>query len=405
MDLFEKCLRYDRANVVRAAGVYPYYRTVEGAHGPDIVIDGRPVVMAGSNNYLGLTVHPRVLAAARDALDRYGASTCGSRLMSGTIHLHTELERRLARFLGHEDALLLATGYHAPQAIVPVLVQRNEIVLSDRDNHASIARANTMAAGQGARVLRYRHNDMAHLEALLREAPPEAPKLIVTDGVFSTTGVVADLPRIVALARRHNARVMCDDAHATGVIGPTGRGTAEHFGLGPDDVDLVMGTFSKSLASQGGFVAGPRAVIDYLRNVAPPAMFSASPPPPVAAAALAALDVIEAEPERIDRLHRNVARVVSRLRTAGFTLLSPGVTGIVSILVGDEDRTFRMAKALLDLGVFVNPFVVPGVPPGHDLIRVSIMATHEPWHLDKVVDAVTRAGLDLGVIPWTTAAD
>ncbi|TAD87765.1 MAG: pyridoxal phosphate-dependent aminotransferase family protein [Alphaproteobacteria bacterium] len=405
MDLFEKCRQFDRADRIRAAGFYPYYKTVEGAHGPDIVIDGKPVIMAGSNNYLGLTVHPHVLEAARVALERYGASTCGSRLMSGTITLHSDLERRLARFLGYEDALLLATGYQTPQAIIPVLAQRGDLVLSDRDNHASIVRANAMATGQGARVLRFKHNDMPHLEALLRAAPLETPKLIATDGVFSTTGVIADMPQLVSLARRYNARIMCDDAHATGVLGRTGRGTGEHFGLGPDDIDLVMGTFSKSLASQGGFVAGPSVVIDYLRNVAPPAMFSASPPPPVVAAALAALDILEAEPERIARLHQNVSRVITALRAAGFTVLSPGGTGIVSILVGQEERTFVMAKALLEAGVFVNPFVSPGVPQGQDLIRTSFMATHEPWHLDAVIAAITRVGLELGLIPWRSAAD
>lgn len=405
MDLFEKCRQFDRANLLRDAGIYPYYKVVEGGDGPEVMIDGRRVVMAGSNNYLGLTVDPRVVAAAKDALDRYGTSACGSRFMSGTIALHVELEKRLARFLGYEDALVLATGYQTPQAIIPVLAQRGDIVLSDKDNHASIARANVMAGGQGARVLRFRHNDMDHLEDLLRNAPLETPKLIATDGVFSTTGVIADMPRIVALARRYNARIMCDDAHATGVLGATGRGTGEHFGLGPTDIDIVMGTFSKSLASQGGFVAGPRDVIDFLRNVTPPLMFSASPPPPVAAAALAALDILEAEPERIARLHRNVAQVIAGLSAAGFTLLSPPGSGIVSVLVGDEARMFGMAKALFDAGVYTNAFAYPGVQPGGEMIRTSYMATHESRHLDKIVGAITRVGTDLGLIGSLAAAD
>lgn len=405
MDLFEKCRQFDRAKLLRDADVYPYYKVVEGGDGPEVVIDGRRVVMAGSNNYLGLTVDPRVVTAAKDALDRYGTSACGSRFMSGTIALHVELEKRLARFLGYEDALVLATGYQTPQAIIPVLAQRGEIVLSDKDNHASIARANVMASGQGARVLRFRHNDMTHLEELLRNAPLETPKLIATDGVFSTTGAIADMPRIVELARRYNARVMCDDAHGTGVLGVTGRGTGEHFGLGPNDIDIMMGTFSKSLASQGGFVAGPREVIDFLRNVTPPLMFSASPPPPVAAAALAALDIIEAEPERIARLHRNVAHVVAGLSAAGFTLLSPAGTGIVSVLVGDEGRMFRMAKALFDAGVYTNAFAYPGVRPGGEMIRTSYMATHEQRHLDRVVDTITHVGTDLGLIGALAAAD
>jgi 8-amino-7-oxononanoate synthase len=404
MDLFEKCRQFDRADRIRRAGYYPYYKTIESGDGPDVVIDGKPVVMAGSNNYLGLTSDPRVVAAAKDALDRYGTSACGSRFMSGTIALHVELEARLARFLGYEDALVLSTGYQTPQAIIPVLAQRGEIVLSDKDNHASIMRANNMATGLGARVLRYRHQDMAHLEELLASAPFEIPKLIATDGVFSTTGAIANLPEIVRLARRHNARIMCDDAHGTGVIGPGGRGAAAHFGLGPGDVDIVMGTFSKSLASQGGFVAGPRAVIDFLRNVTPPLMFSASPPPPVAAAALAALDIIEAEPERRERLHRNVARVVGELGRAGFTLLSPGGTAIVSLLVGDEERTFVMAKALLDAGVYVNAFVRPGVQPGGEMIRTSYMATHQPHHIDRIVDAIVRVGTTLGVVRALDAA-
>lgn len=398
MDLFEKCLAFDRAEVLRKDGIYPYFKILEASTGPEATLSGRRIVMAGSNNYLGLTSDPRVIKAAKEAIDRYGTSTCGSRFMSGTFDLHVELERRLARFLGYEDALVLATGYQTPQAIIPILVERGEIVLSDKDNHASIARANVMASGLKARVLRYRHRDMAHLEELLRVQPFETPKLIVTDGVFSTTGAFANLPAIVELARRYNARVMCDDAHATGVLGPGGRGSPAYYGLGADQVDIVMGTFSKSFASQGGFVVGPRAVIDFLRNVTPPLMFSASPPPSAAAAALAALEIVQMEPERIARLQKNVAQVIVRLSEAGFRLLSAGGSGIVSFHVGDEPRTFEMAKRLLEDGVFVNPFVLPGVRPGEEMIRTSYMATHEQRHLDTIVGAITRIGRELGLV-------
>jgi 8-amino-7-oxononanoate synthase len=293
--------------------------------------------------------------------------------------------------------LVISTGYQTAQAIIPTLAQRGEYVISDKDNHASIASANVMATGLGARVLRYRPGDMGNLEEILASIPHEAPKLIVTDGVFSTTGTIADLTGITRLARRHNARVMCDDAHAVGVLGPGGRGTAAHFGL-TAEVDVTMGTFSKSLASLGGFVAAPRAVIDYIRHMAPSLIFSASPTPASAAAALAALDIIEAEPERIARLHANAARVRQGLETLGFRVFGHADTGIVSVLIGDEYTTILFTKELFDAGIFVNPFVKPGVPEGREMIRTSYMSTHEDEHLDRVIEAFAVIGKRLGLI-------
>jgi len=397
MDIFDKCLRFTRASEARTAGLYPYFRAAEGCDGPVVAIGGRRIIMAGSNNYLGLTTDPRVTRAVMDAVGTYGTSCSGSRYMTGTIDLHNKLEARLARFLGYEDALVISTGYQTAQAIIPTLAQRGEYVISDKDNHASIASANVMATGLGARVLRYRPGDMGNLEEILASIPHEAPKLIVTDGVFSTTGTIADLTGITRLARRHNARVMCDDAHAVGVLGPGGRGTAAHFGL-TAEVDVTMGTFSKSLASLGGFVAAPRAVIDYIRHMAPSLIFSASPTPASAAAALAALDIIEAEPERIARLHANAARVRQGLETLGFRVFGHADTGIVSVLIGDEYTTILFTKELFDAGIFVNPFVKPGVPEGREMIRTSYMSTHEDEHLDRVIEAFAVIGTRLGLI-------
>jgi len=397
LDLFQKCDDYTLADEVKAAGLYPYFRPIEANEGPIVEMAGRKIIMAGSNNYLGLTAHPKVREAAINAIKKYGTGCSGSRYLTGTIDLHVELERRLAKFLGYEDVLLISTGYQTAQAIIPTLVQRGEYVVSDKDNHACIVMANMMAAGMTAEVVRYKHNDMKHLENVISKLPLEAGKLIVTDGVFSTSGSVVDLPEIVRIARKYNARVMVDDAHATGVIGVGGRGTASKFGL-TKEVDITMGTFSKSFASLGGFIASKRSVINYIKHHSPALIFSASPTPASVAAALAALDIMEAQPELVTKLHNNANRVREGLRKLGFNVIGEPETGIVSVIIGDTNKTLVFTKELFDAGVFVNAFVRPGVPPGMEMLRTSYMASHENEHLDKIIDIFAAVGKKLGVI-------
>lgn len=397
MDLFQKCVEFTRADEVKAAGLYPYFRPIEANEGPIVEMAGRKIIMAGSNNYLGLTAHPKVKEAAIEAVKKYGTGCSGSRYLTGTIDLHNELEARLAKFLGYEDVLLISTGYQTAQAIIPSLVQRGEYVVSDKDNHACIVMANMMATGMTAEVVRYKHNDMKHLETVISKLPADAPKLIVTDGVFSTSGEVVDMPSIVAIARKHNARIMCDDAHATGVIGVGGRGTASKFGL-TKDVDITMGTFSKSFASLGGFIASTKSVINYIKHTSPALIFSASPTPASVASALAALDIIEEHPELVNQLHANANRVREGLRALGFNVVGQPETGIVSVVIGDTEKTLIFTKELFDAGVFVNAFVRPGVPPGMEMLRTSYMATHQNEHLDKIVEIFAVIGKKLGVI-------
>ncbi|MDD8018867.1 MAG: pyridoxal phosphate-dependent aminotransferase family protein [Bacteroidota bacterium] len=397
MDLFEKCTSFTRADEVKAAGLYPYFRPIEANEGPIVEMSGRKIIMAGSNNYLGLTAHPKVKEAAINAIKKYGTGCSGSRYLTGTIDLHVALEARLAKFLGYEDCLLISTGYQTAQAIIPTLVQRGEYIVSDKDNHACIVMANMMAIGMTAEVVRYKHGDMKHLESVIAKLPADAGKLIVTDGVFSTSGEVVELPEIVRIAKKYNARIMVDDAHATGVIGVGGRGTASKFGL-TKDVDITMGTFSKSFASLGGFIVSKRSVINYIKHNSPALIFSASPTPASVASALAALEIIEQQPELVSKLHNNANRVREGLRAAGFNVIGQPETGIVSVIIGDTEKTLIFTKELFEAGVFVNAFVRPGVPPGLEMLRTSYMATHENEHLDKIVEIFTKVGKKLGVI-------
>lgn len=396
MDLFQKCYDFTRADEIKALGIYPYFRPIEENEGPVVSIEGRKVIMAGSNNYLGLTSHPKVKEAAIAAINKYGTGCSGSRYLTGTIDLHVELEERLAKFFGKEAVLLFSTGYQTGQGIIPTLVQRGEYVISDKDNHACIVAANLMARGATAELLRYKHNNMQDLERVLNKVPKDAGKLIVSDGVFSTGGEIVELPKMVELAKAFNAKILIDDAHSVGVIGKGGRGTASEFGL-VDDVDLTMGTFSKTFASLGGFVAGDAKVIDYIKHHAPALIFSASPTPSSVAAAIAALDVLEAEPERVTQLVRNAEKVRSSLRDAGFNIVN-GRTGIVPVIVGNDDIAFKMWKMLYDAGVFVNVFISPGVPQGRQMMRTSYMSTHEDEHLDYIIDTFKKIGTELGLI-------
>jgi 8-amino-7-oxononanoate synthase len=403
LDLFEKCTGFTRADDYKKIGLYPYFHAIEESEGPVVTIAGRKIIMGGSNNYLGLTTHPKVKEAAINAIKKYGTGCSGSRYLTGTLDLHVELERRLAKFMGKEDCLLYSTGFQTAQGVVPVLVQKGEYVISDKDNHASIVTGTLVAAGMASyvsdashSVLRYKHNDMTHLEHVLSQLPMEAGKLIVSDGVFSTSGEIVDLPNLVKAARKYNARVMVDDAHAVGVIGVGGRGTASHFNL-VKDTDLTMGTFSKTFASLGGFVVGDRAVINFLKHHAPALIFSASPTPASVAAALAALDILEQEPERIDKLMHNARTMRKGLKDLGYRV-GEHDSAVVPAIIGDTEKVLKMWRALFDEGVFVNAFIRPGVPPGFELLRTSFMATHEQHHLDQMLAAFRKVGKAFGVI-------
>lgn len=352
--------------------------------------------MAGSNNYLGLTAHPKVKAAAIEAVKKYGTGCSGSRYLTGTLDLHIELEERLAKFFGVEAVLLYSTGYQTAQGIIPTLVNRGEYVVSDKDNHACIVAGNLMARGITAELVRYKHNDMNDLERVLQKLPKDAGKLIVSDGVFSTGGEIVNLPRLLELAKEFNARTLIDDAHSVGVIGKGGRGTASEFDK-VDEVDMTMGTFSKTFASLGGFVTGKAKVIDYLKHHSPALIFSASPTPASVAAALAALDILEAEPERVTRLISNANKVRTELRSLGFTVVESR-TAIVPVIVGRDDIAFAMWRRLFDEGVFVNVFISPGVPEGRQMMRTSYMSTHEEEHLDFIVSTFKKVGKELGLI-------
>jgi 8-amino-7-oxononanoate synthase len=396
LDLFQKCYDFTRADIVKKQGVYPYFRPIEENEGPVVQIEGRKVIMAGSNNYLGFTAHHEVKEAAIEAVKKYGTGCSGSRYLTGTLDLHVEIEKRLAEFFGTEAVLLFSTGFQTAQGIIPTLVQKGEFIISDKDNHASIVAANLMAKGAFAEFKRYKHNDMADLEIVLSKIPKEKPKLIVTDGVFSTTGEIVDLPHLTKLAKEHNARIMVDDAHAVGVIGKGGRGTGSHFGI-MKDIDITMGTFSKTFASLGGFMAGSERVINYIKHHAPALIFSASPTPPSVAAAMAALELLKKEPWRVDNLRKNSDKMREGFKKMGFRIID-GQTAIVPVIIGDDERTFIFWKKLFDAGVFTNAFISPGVPPGMAMLRTSYMSTHEDEHLNRILELSGEIGKELGII-------
>ena len=396
LDLFRKCYDFTRADEVKALGLYPYFRPIEENEGPVVQIEGKKVIMAGSNNYLGLTAHPKVKEAAIKAIEKYGTGCSGSRYLTGTLDLHIELEERLAKFFNKEAVLLFSTGYQTAQGIIPTLVQRGDYVISDKDNHACIIAGNLMAKGATAEFVRYKHNDMDDLERVIQKLPADAGKLVVSDGVFSTGGEIVELDKLNKIAKKYSARVLIDDAHSVGVIGKGGRGTASEFNL-ENEIDLTMGTFSKTFASLGGFVAGEAKVINYLKHHSPALIFSASPTPASVASALAALSILEAEPERVTMLINNANKVRQGLKKAGFTVLE-GRTGIVPVIVGNDDIAFKMWRMLYDAGVFVNVFISPGVPPGRQMMRTSYMATHKEEHLNAIIDIFTETGKKLGLI-------
>jgi 8-amino-7-oxononanoate synthase len=392
--IFNKCHEYTRNYEVQAAGMYPYFRPIQESEGPVVMMEGRKVVMAGSNNYLGLTAHPRVKEAAIEALEKYGTSCSGSRFLTGTIDLHIKLENKIAKFMGKESALLFSTGFQAGQGVIVPLAGRKDYILSDRDNHASIVAGNMMAASMQTEVIRYKHNDMEDLENRLSKLPAEASKIIATDGVFSTFGTVADLKPLTEVAKKYNAAVMVDDAHGFGVMGPLGKGSPFHAGV-QEDVDLIVCTFSKTLASLGGFVVGDELVINYLKHKSPALIFSASPTPASVAAADAALDILIEQPELAVKVSANAQFIREGLRSLGFNV-PEGQTAIVPVFIGDDDQTFLFWRKLYDEGVFVNAFISPATPPGMQMLRTSYMATHEQSHLEFILDKFEKVGKSIG---------
>ncbi len=396
MDLFQKCLEFTRADEVKKLGLYPYFRQIEENEGPIVSIEGRKVIMAGSNNYLGLTAHPKVRQAAIDAIHRYGTGCSGSRYLTGTITLHIELEEKLAKFLGYESVLLFSTGYQTALGVISGLVSKGDYVISDKENHACIINGAMLAKGGFAEFVRYKHNDMNDLEKVMKRIPDSAGKLIVTDGVFSVSGELVHLPEMLDVAKKYGARVLVDDAHATGVVGVGGRGTSSLYGL-TDQTDMTMGTFSKTFASLGGFIAGPERVINYLKHVSPALIFSASPTPASCASALAALEILEEQPELVDRLIANADRMRRGFKELGFNVIESR-SGIVPVVVGEVDIALVFWRKLYDKGVFVNAFIPPGVPPNMSMMRTSYMASHEPEHLDRILEVFAEVGKELGLI-------
>ncbi len=393
MDIFEKCAGgFTQAREAREAGLYPYFIPLTNNEGTESIIGDHHLIMIGSNNYLGLTMHPKVRQAAINAIETYGPSCTGSRFLNGTLELHLELERRLARWVNKEAAIVFSTGYQVNIGTLSSLVGRDDFVITDKEDHASIIDGCKMAYGT---MKRYNHNDMAGLERVLAGLPKDAGKLVVVDGVFSMGGDIAPLPEIIPVCQRYGARLMVDDAHSIGVLGG-GHGTAAHFGVNAG-VDLIMGTFSKSFASLGGFLAGDRDVIDYVQHTARSLIFSASIPPSNAAAALAALDVMETEPERVARLNEIAVFMHQRYRELGFDIGNTQ-TPIVPIIIRDYEKTLMAWKTLFEAGVYANPVIPPAVPPNLALLRTSYIATHTDEQLERVLSVMEQVGKSLGII-------
>jgi 8-amino-7-oxononanoate synthase len=393
LPLFDKVRNFTQAKEVRAAGFYPYFRTITSEQDTEVVMNGRKVLMLGSNSYLGLTNHPRVKEAAKAAVDKYGTGCAGSRFLNGTLDLHLELEQEIAQLVGKEAVLLYSTGFQVNIGVASVMVGKDEFILADRSNHASLVEGCRLALG---RFLRFPHNDMDALETRLERLPLEVGKIIIADGVFSMEGDIIKLPELCALGKRYNAAVMVDDAHGLGVLGQRGAGTSAHFGL-TDDVHFIMSTFSKSLASLGGFIASDAATIDFIKHHSRSLVFSASMSPANAAAARAALQIMISEPERLEQLWQNTCRMKEGLLALGFEM-GACQTPILPVYVRDILTTFRFAKRLEQEGVFVNPVVSPGVPPGHELIRISLMATHTDAQIDRALEILGRVAKESGIL-------
>ena len=393
MELFEKCKKFTEARKVIASGYYPYFIPISSEQDTKVTVRGKEMIMIGSNNYLGLTSHPQVKQAAIDAIKIYGSGCTGSRFLNGTLDIHEELERKLAQFMQKEAALVFSTGFQTNLGTISSLVNKGDYIIMDRSDHASIVDGCRLSFGK---VLKFRHSNMSDLKRVLSSLPKNAGKLIIVDGVFSMEGDIAKLPEIIDLAKKHHARVMVDDAHSIGVLGENGRGTAEHFGL-EDEVDIIMGTFSKSFASIGGFIAGDEQVIHYVKHFSRALIFSASPPPSAVATVSKALDIIMAEPQRRKHLWQITHRMHRGFRELGFDI-GDTETPIIPIMIGENLKTFKFWKMLFDQGLFANTAISPAVPPGTARIRTSYIATHTDSQMDRVLEVFEKVGKKMGVI-------
>ncbi|MFQ5690163.1 MAG: aminotransferase class I/II-fold pyridoxal phosphate-dependent enzyme [Gemmatimonadota bacterium] len=393
MHVFSKCVNFSTSRELREAGLYPYFMPIEESHDTYVIIDGKKKVMVGSNNYMGLTHDPRILEASKQAIERYGSGNTGSRFLNGNLDIIDELEEKLADFMGTEAALVFSTGYQTGLGTLGALIGRNDTVFVDKLDHACIQDGVRLGFGK---IQRFNHGDLDMLRRMLAAENPDRGKLIAVDGVYSMEGDIADLPQLVEVAREFDAGLLVDDAHSLGVLGPTGAGTAEHFGL-TDRVSLTTGTFSKSFASIGGFVAASEDIIEYLRNHARALIFSASMPPAAIATVLKALEIIRSEPERRERLWKNTHKMMEGFRSIGFDI-GPTETPIVPVLIGPMKKTFQFWRALFDAGVFTNPVVPPAVPEGSCRLRTSYMATHTDEELDFVLDRVATIAKKLEVV-------
>lgn len=393
--LFEKLDGFTIPDELKKAGIYPYFRSIEENFDTEVIIQGKRLLMFGSNSYMGLTNHPKVKEAAIKAIERYGSSCSGSRFLNGTSRLHIELEEKLADFVGKESALVFSTGFQTNLGTVSALTGRNGILILDELDHASIIEGSRLSF---SRVLKFEHNNMNHLEEILKSLQDDKIKMIVVDGVFSMEGDICNLPEITRLANKYHSLVMVDDAHALGVLGKLGKGTADHFGL-TDQVDIIMSTFSKSLASIGGFIASTSEVVNYLKHHSRPLIFSASIPPSAAAAAIAALEIMQAEPERLETLWNNTAFMVKALQEIGFDI-NTSETPIIPIYIRDNELTFRFTQQLFEEGIFVNPVVSPAVKSDSSLIRMSIMATHTKAQLEEAISKIKKVANRLGIFSF-----
>lgn len=391
--LFDKCFNFSRADEAKELGMYPYFTPIQKVRGNTVSVDGEKMIMVGSNNYLGLINHPKVQRAARKAVTRYGVATCGSRFLNGTLDIHVELEKKLAEFLGKEEAIVFSTGFQTNLGIISTLAGKSDAVFADRGDHASIVDACRLSF---ANIYKFKHNDMNDLERLLVSEEKEAGKLIVVDGVFSMEGDLSNLPEIVRIAEKYDAKILVDDAHGVGVMGKNGRGTAEHFGL-ENEIDLVMGTFSKSFASLGGYVAGEKKVIQYIKHHARSLIFSASMTPSSVATVLATLEIIETEPERRERLWDVTKEMKSGFEKMGYNT-GPTETPIIPVIIGNDELTFMLWKMLRNDGIFTNPVIYPAVPKDQTLIRTSYSASHTDIELDKVLSSFEKNGKKLGLL-------
>ena len=394
MNLLEKCYNFTEAKIARKMGWYPYFKVVESEQGAEAVVDGKKMVMVGSNNYLGLTNHPKVKEAVVKAVKQYGTGCTGSRYLNGTLTIHVEAEERLAQFMQRETALLFSTGYQTNLGTIASLVGKGDYVITDRLDHASIFDGCRLSFGK---TLKFRHNDMADLERILSQLDADCGRMVVVDGVFSMEGSIVSLPEVAKLCQAYGAVLVVDDAHAIGVLGDNGRGTGEHFGIEPS-VDISVGTFSKSFASMGGFIAADFDVVDYIKHHARALMFSASMAPATVAAVIAALDIIEQEPERRELLWRNTHHLRNGLQDLGFNT-GRSATPVIPVILGEDRLTFRFWKALFERGVFTNAAVRQAVAPGGALLRTSVIATHTPPQLDHVLEVFADVGRELRVIP------